>query len=267
MEYYGRDIEQPTNHFRMNHKWYYLLLGLVLLTGPGCKTSYQLKSSDARQYLMNSEVPADSSIIQYLLPYRAKLDSAMSIVIGTSAVDLVRQYNAHETTMGNFFCDALLAVGRELDPSVQIAFGTKGGLRADIARGPVTISNMFELMPFENTLVSVTITGEDFERFLTHLARSGGQPIAGMTLTLTSDGCKDVMIQGKPFDRQASYTFISYDYLVDGGDGIEFFSNPVKITRFDLMVRDALIRYVRSLTASGKAIHTVIDNRIKDERK
>ncbi|WP_126973748.1 5'-nucleotidase C-terminal domain-containing protein [Gynurincola endophyticus] len=247
-------------------RWGALLFSILLIAG--CKTYYSPAGAPAPRLIqINDQLGSDTAIVNYLAPYKARLDKEMNVVIGETVTDLTRQYTAHETTMGNFFSDALLSIGQELDPAVQISFATKGGIRADVPKGPMTVSNMFEVMPFENYVVVLTITGSQFLKMLDHIVRAGGQPVAGMTLTLTNTTCEDVMVQGKPFDPSKNYTIVTYDYLADGGDGVEYFRNPVKFEKYNLLMRDGLINYVKAKTAKGEKINVHIDNRIKDARK
>lgn len=247
-------------------KWMVLLFSVVFLSS--CKHYYSTAGTpDPQLITINQQIQEDSSITNYLIPYKQQFEKEMNIVIGESVETLTRKYTAHETTMGNFFADALLSIGQKLDPTVQVSFSTKGGIRADLPKGNITVSHMFEVMPFENKLVVLTISGEKFKGLLESIVRAGGQPVGGMTLTLTNTSCEDVKIGGVPFDVTKNYTIVTYDYLADGGDGVTFFHNPIKYEKYDKFVREGLIEYVKDKTAKGEKIIAQIDNRINDVRK
>ena len=44
----------------------------------------------------------------------------------------------------------------------EIAFQNGGGLRTSIAAGDITMGNLYEVMPFDNTLFKVELTGKQF---------------------------------------------------------------------------------------------------------
>lgn len=243
-----------------------ILMAVMFLVA--CKTQWVTTGEPTHALInINSTIAGDTALERYIAPYREQMEKEMNIVIGEAANALTRQYTAHETTMGNFFSDAILAIGQQLDPTVQMSFATKGGIRTDIQKGPVTIANIFELMPFDNKLVVITITGEKMKKLFDNVVKAGGQPMGGIRLTLTNTSCEDVMIQGEAFDEKKNYTIITYDYLADGGDGVSFFHDPIRYQKYDVFVREALIEYVKSKTAKGEKISAQIDNRIKDVRK
>lgn len=82
-----------------------------------------------------------------------------------------------ESALGNLVAGALL----ELDPKADIAVGNGGGLRADLAAGPLTYGALYDALPFENRLARLTMTGkvlrDTLERNLT--GKSGILSIAG----------------------------------------------------------------------------------------
>lgn len=59
---------------------------------------------------------------------------------------------------------------------------TKAGICADIKHENVTVGNVFELMPFENAVTVLEISGEDMNTLLHFIAKTEGQPVSGYTL-------------------------------------------------------------------------------------
>jgi 5'-nucleotidase len=76
--------------------------------------------------------------------------------VGTAASDITRTQNAAgESALGNLIADAQRA---QLD--TEVAFTNPGGIRADILAGPVTFNTVFMVQPFNNTLVRMTLSGQ-----------------------------------------------------------------------------------------------------------
>jgi 2',3'-cyclic-nucleotide 2'-phosphodiesterase (5'-nucleotidase family) len=227
-----------------------------------CKSHYTLVEAKRSEYNVNSAVPADSAVIKTYLPYKQKMEAQMSAVIGQSA-RLLTKSGETESLLGNFFADAVTAEALKMDPAIDFAVPTtKGGLRNDIAQGNITLSTMFELMPFENELVVLTLNGTDVKQLISFLAQSGGQPVTNLKFNIVNGQAQQVFIKGQPFDQTHTYHVLTSDYIANGGDNVKGLNNPLERKVLGLRVRDALINYVKQQTAAGKPIDAQFDGRI-----
>lgn len=237
------------------------IFGAALLLA-SCKSHYTLVEAKRSEYNINSSVSVDSTVIKTYTPYKQKMDAQMSAVIGQSA-RLLTKSGETESLLGNFFADAVTAEALKIDSSIDFAVPTtKGGLRNDIAQGNITLSTMFELMPFENELVVLKLKGTDAEQLISFLAKSGGQPVSNIKLSIVNGQAQEVMIKGQPFDRNRTYNVLTSDYIANGGDSVKGLANPLERKVLGLRVRDALINYVKQQTAAGKPIDAQLDGRI-----
>lgn len=240
-----------------------LALLLTVITLTNCSTAKFSSSQSADLYRIDNTIAEDSSIVNYYTPFKTKLESEMNRVIGHTTHNLTRTRAEAESTAGNFFADALLEIGKSIDPTAQISLATKGGIRADIKQGPITVGNVFELMPFDNAITLLELSGQDMNTLLNFIAKTGGQPLAGMTMTIKDQKPVDVSVQGQPFNINKSYKLVTYDYLANGGDYIEGITNPLKREDTNIVIRKGLIEYIEQLTAQGQTINNTIDGRVK----
>lgn len=187
----------------------------------------------------------------------------MNRVIGHAPISLTKPGNSPETLLGNFFTDALIEEGRKIHPHIDVSFGTKGGLRTEIAKGDITIGKVFELMPFENELVVLELTGEGIQRLAQFIAASNGQPVSGIEIDIVNESPTNIRIGGKPFDESKTYHLLTYDYLANGGDDMRGLDNPVNRYDLGIKVREVLIQYIEQRTTEGKPITAQLDGRIK----
>lgn len=245
----------------VSFRWSALLLTSVFLSS--CVNQYKIAQSQREAYPINANMETDSSVISKYLPYKLRMDSQMNEVIGYSAIALSKKYVGGETLLGNFFSDAALQQALKIDSKIDFAFpSTNGGLRNDLPKGAITLSNIFELMPFENELLVVTLKGSDVKALADRIASSNGQPVAGITFQIRNNQASDIQIAGQPFDRNKNYRVLTSDYIAGGGDGVNIFKNALSRTVLGLKVRDALIRSVKELQQSGQQINTKLDRRI-----
>jgi 2',3'-cyclic-nucleotide 2'-phosphodiesterase (5'-nucleotidase family) len=123
-------------------------------------------------------------------------------LVGQAAIDLdVREkiVRTQETPIGNLVADSLLLTGKSLCvaggfPCPVLALQNSGGLREETAcgtreqieAGSVWERDIVDLMPFENELVVVRLTGDDIklalERSVSQLGRIGEAGAAGYFL-------------------------------------------------------------------------------------
>ena len=238
-----------------------LLFSLFLISS--CASNYKLAQSNRVKYAINSTVPEDSNAIKMYLPYKEILDVEMNKVIAYTDVTLTKSFLLPETLMGNFFADAVLTETLKLDGNIDFAMPTtNGGIRCEWPKGPVTLSKVFELMPFENEVMIYTLSGADTEAFLAYLATIGGQPVSRLKMTIIDKKPVNVWINGKPFDRTRSYRVMTSDYIGNGGDNFESFKNALETKIVGLKVRDALLNYVTELQEKGLHVNAKLDGRI-----
>lgn len=241
-----------------------VLCATSLFLGLGaCKTvHWQRNDYQPNKLAIDARIEADTSFTNYIAPYKQRLQAQMDTVIGQSAQMLPRAPTQGQSLAGNFFADALLALGQQLDPEVSCSLGTQGGIRVDIAEGDINVGKVFELMPFENYLTVLTLKGEDLLLLGQFIAETQGQPVAGMSVTINDQQLISMQIQGKVVDKNKTYKLVTYDYLANGGDHIEGISNPVQRVDTPTRVREGLIAYIASLTKKGKQVNAKHDERI-----
>ncbi len=243
----------------------YRLYAAILLAAflSSCSTPYALTKTNREEYAIDDKIGVDSALIKVYLPYKAALDSEMNKVIGYTDVALVKLSTLPESILGNFFADAVLNQAKKIQVNIDFAMpSTNGGLRNDIAKGPITVSNVFELMPFENEAVVFNLKGKDVFEILKFIAASGGQPVAGLKMNIKNNLPENIFINGKEFDLNKDYMVLTSDYIASGGDDARGFGSPISKKTFGLKIRDALLKEVNEIQLAGNKINTKLDGRI-----
>lgn len=179
----------------------------------------------------------------------------LGIVAGTR---LEREYEA-ESTLGSFLADSLREAA-----GADVALMNPGGLRADLQAGPVTFGDVFEVLPFDNTVAIVTVTGEELRRLLAHIygLDSSVMQVSGLKVTLARCPGKERLVavtlaNGRPLQPRRLYRVAMPDFLARGGDGLGPVLDPLPAGRIDLGLarelsfRDTLIAFWK---ARGKPL-------------
>lgn len=195
---------------------------------------------------INDSAGVDPQIEEIVMPYRTELTARTSEVIGRATQALTKAQP--EGALGNFAADAMRTVAAEaLGEPVDIAVTNNGGLRVPIPEGPITVGALFELMPFENALVLLTLSGTQVDSLAGQIARIGGEPVAGLTFAIEEPSRRavDVRVNGEPVDPGRLYHVVTSDYLADIGGGLPVLSEYRERVDVGVTLRDAFITYTR----------------------
>jgi len=243
---------------------YFLLFSIgIFLTS--CSSSKHF-TIDAKTVEISKNISPDSSIIKLYKPYKDSMDSMLNFVIGYTKVDLVK--GDPESPLGNFFTDALLYYVLTNYKDSLYGFPTMvllngGGFRTELRTGPITIGDVFRLMPFDNTITILQLKGIDLLKLFNFIAQKGGMPIAGARLLLDAKTCVEANIHNSPVQENNIYNVVTSNYLANGGDNVTIFTDAVKRIDLSVRIRDAFIEYIKVLHQNGIAIEAKKDGRIK----
>lgn len=203
----------------------------------------------------------DAEILNLITPYKQQLDAEMNEVIGTSAIELFK--GSPESTMGNWFADALKEEADVLSGSIDFAIQNRGGLRINsIAPGPITKGKIYELMPFDNFLVIMETDGTIVRLMMQHIAEDGGWPVSQEVKMKVSHGeVEELTISGQPLIDDQTYRWALPDYIANGGSDCDWLQTEKRINT-GVMIRDVIIDHVRKLTNQDESVKSSLDGRI-----
>lgn len=245
----------------------HLFFAIVILSS-SCTKVFHLADVNASKYRVNEQTISteNQKISNIIAPYKEKLDAKMNEVINVLDVDLEK--NKPESTMSNWMTDIVHDyVQKHFDKPLAATFQNYGGLRVNsIAKGDLTVREIYELMPFENEVLILEAKGSDVRTFFKHIAESRGWPVSKhVKLHITKNGKIDsLLINGEPvIDNQIYYLAIP-DYVANGGDGNDFL---VKLPRTStgIKVRDAIIEECKYRKSKGINETAKLDQRITRE--
>lgn len=248
-------------------------IGLVFLLFLFACRPGKIVSTDATHYVMRTDsIGIDSSIYKMILPYKAKVDSQMNIPVAVNAIDMPapdRKKIAKETLLGNFLADMFLKYANaNYKPAdgqpIDFALFNTGGIRTSLPKGQVTVRSVFEILPFDNRLTVVTLSGDSVQSLFNFIAKKGGDPVSGVTFGIKESKPISPVIQGKAFDKSKTYKVLTNDFCSIGGDYMVFFTGAKKYEDIGTVLRDALLYEMRLLDKNGMQLNATLDKRIYD---
>ncbi|MBL7256960.1 bifunctional metallophosphatase/5'-nucleotidase [Paractinoplanes lichenicola] len=220
---------------------------------------------DANGVFLKNPATVDAAAKKIADKYRTAVAPIANRVVGRITADITRTATpAGESPLGDVIADAQLA--RTTGDGAQIALMNPGGIRADFdaeasaggeANGEVTYGEAFTVQPFNNLVVTQTLTGAQIKAVLEQqFAGFNGQTTTkilqvsnGFTYTWSASAAlgskiSNLALNGTPIDPAASYKVTTNDFLANGGDGFSTLTAGTGRTTAPGFDIDALVAYL-----------------------
>lgn len=186
-----------------------------------------------------------------------------------SDIELVKQ--KPESGLTNLLADLLLNEGKKfsresnLQINPEISYFNYGGIRTSLPKGEITVGKIFELMPFENEMVFIQLTGAQLQQFYNQVADFGGESVGGVRFVISNGKAKDIFINGELLNTEKKYWLVTNDYSANGGDDLEVFTHRLEFIGSNKKIRDIIISNFEERQKNGEVISEILDGRIKNE--
>lgn len=210
---------------------------------------------------------------------QAEVDAEYGATFATSEVDLNGERapgnRTGETNLGDLIADAFLWYALEqgdlgVDEDHVVALTNGGGIRASVAAGDITATDILTVLPFGNEVAYVNVTGEvllealEASTYCTPEEVGAFPQVAGIEFTVDTTKAYDQgeqypgstyygpnsinrvtinSINGQPFDPEANYVVVTNDFLAAGGDTYYAFNVSVSRSTGKLM-DEAVVEYI-----------------------
>lgn len=217
----------------------------------------------------HSNITPDAKIKAELDQYQNDIKPITSQQVGELAVDLSKEANdSGESVLGDVIADGMRIVNK-----TDFAFMNSGGIRNSLSKGIVTWGDLFKVQPFNNDIVTMTLTGDQirtllnqqFQKDTTGNRLNRIMAISGLRYTWTDQndfGKKilDIYLpNGKKIDPNAEYSVTVNSFMADGGDGFTVLKDGKKRQTQGVDL-DTFVDYFKTLP---KPYSTQIDGRIQ----
>lgn len=241
----------------------------VVLLLTSCHTSYVVTNVEGGRVAIDStwDAEPDAEAVALLAPYKAKIDSVMYSVVGTAEISMDRA--RPESLLSNLIADVLREAATEVQGKpADMGLINIGGIRTSLTEGAITTENIFEILPFENSLCVLTMKGSAMKHLFENIAARFGEGVSGIQLKVSKDGkLLDASIGGKPVVDDKLYTVATIDYLADGNDGMTaFMQADNRVCPEGATLRGLFMKYVERQTAAGKKITSRMEDRVTIEK-
>jgi len=259
------------------HRWYNCAIGGRTITNTGAygraftsidmtvdPSADRITSIHATNHVVTRDVEKDPVQTQIIAKYGALSNPIANRVVGAVTSDIIEAENeSGESALGDVVADSQLESARPPNAgNAAVAFINPGGMRADIvpaAGGSVRFGDLFGVLPYNNVIVTVTMTGEVLVRLLEQQFDNPGPGRA--TILQASEGFSykyarkashgrhvvrgSLRLAGRLIATTDRIRVATNNFLLEGGDNFTVFRRGTNRTIGQLDL-DALVAYFAS---------------------
>jgi 2',3'-cyclic-nucleotide 2'-phosphodiesterase (5'-nucleotidase family) len=168
------------------------------------------------------ELGEDPKVLALVKRYQNSVSQRLSQKVGTLKTSMLRAGHPLDNPLGSWMAD-VMRIYSAADIAVQNTFG----IRDDLLKGDITLRDIYRVMPFENTVVVVTLTGLQLKKLIRDNLREfrSGLQISGLEVHMkaTSDGKRlediELIHKGEPIVSDKHYRVATNNFLAQGGTG------------------------------------------------
>jgi 2',3'-cyclic-nucleotide 2'-phosphodiesterase (5'-nucleotidase family) len=190
-------------------------LGMVKVSFVGGK--WDLARSVKRIFPINAhQIKPDQELAAEISRVEAKIDTLLEEQITTSNGRFNRSYS-EESEVGNLIADCMKEVGQ-----TQVALQNSGGIKSEIHKGPVTLRTLYNILPFENNLVTLSLKGWELENLIEEslAGNAGFLQSSGINCIYSSSNPPgfriiQIDINNVPLEFNKTYTITVNDFMAE----------------------------------------------------
>lgn len=206
--------------------------------------------AEARNLLVGEHIAPAPAVEALIQGYIHDMNRLGSTVVGRSLVYLEGEttlVRTRETNLGDLLADLA-----RIEFGADVALINSGQIRDSIPAGPIDLTRVLRVLPFNSTLVTFSIQGRDLrtalENSVSRLPSASGRflQVSGISVTYRPAApvgarVETVVVGNKPLDPMARYSVVTDSFLADGGDGYAIFQETQDRVERQVPLRDLLL--------------------------
>ena len=231
-----------------------ILLTLFILLACSSK-KYQNYQTTTSLLNINDSILLDSEIQNFVDPYKKHINNDLDSILAYNPITQDKSKGKWETNIGNFFATTTLDLSRPIfqkreNKTIDFCMLNHGGIRSIIASGNVTSRTAYEIMPFENSIMVIGLTGKEVLELANYVIdEKKPHPLEGIVIKSNTNYSKVISIEinNLPLNENKIYYVATSDYLANGGDNMLFFKNSTIKYDLDYKLRNLFIDYFKKV--------------------
>jgi 5'-nucleotidase len=239
-------------------KYGYFLTDLRLEFDPA---THRLVGQNARNVVVgNGERGSDAAEQALVARYATAVAPIADRIVGHLIGPAPNAQDDGESPAADLIADSMAAATRAPEMGgAQLALVNATGVRVSLPAGDIKYADAFQMMPFGNNLVVMSLTGAQLKTAIEQqyggpqppasqrpnaLATSAGFIYAVDMTSPAGSRVSDIRLDGKPIDPATRYRVALNNYLASGGDRLSAFTAGTEITDRGIIDLDALVAWI-----------------------
>ncbi|MGM0599299.1 MAG: bifunctional metallophosphatase/5'-nucleotidase [Candidatus Rifleibacteriota bacterium] len=218
--------------------------------------------SGSRHVVNHAELIPDKEVAEIVEETTRKVRELKKEKIAEFARDYQRKYY-REGPIGNMVADAMKA-----ETGAEVALQNAGGIQNNISSGTFTVGDLFNVLPFDNQLVTMQISGSALLEILSQSASlyRGVMQVSGMSYAFANREEDDyelkwAKINGEPVVATRTYSICTNSFLASGGDNFLGFKQGRNL-EYGRIQRDVVKDYLAQFQDEWP-VELMVEDRIK----
>jgi 5'-nucleotidase/UDP-sugar diphosphatase len=230
-----------------------------------------IKKWDGSQLIpIDDKIEADPAGAAKIAEYQKSISFYTGTIIGKTVVDLDGErghVRSQETNLGDLVADSMLDKAAKVQARVALISG--GGIRASIPAGDVSLGSAINVLPFNDYLATVDISGSQLmsalENGVSRVEQGDGRfpQVAGLRFTWDPEASPGSRIRSvetrtingyQPLDPGASYRIVLNNFDAGGGDGYTEFTQGQNAITLGYVDYEVLADYIKSHSPLNPAV-------------
>lgn len=245
------NVKKNTISFR----FFVILLTFNLIISCKSTSSYQTTKIEGKKIGVTNEKGENEAIANYVKPYSDNINKDLNSVLAYCPETQDKSKGTWQSNIGNLLAEITFELGNPVfqkreNKTIDVCLLNHGGIRAVIPKGDVTTRTAFEVMPFENSLIIVGLTGKEIKTLAEYIIKEKKpHPLYGMKIYIDKSTLKinKIEINDKPLDENQLYYVATSDYLANGGDNMTFFKESKIKFDMEYKLRNMMIDYFKKV--------------------
>ncbi|NLF95315.1 MAG: bifunctional metallophosphatase/5'-nucleotidase [Candidatus Riflebacteria bacterium] len=206
--------------------------------------------SGSLEKITSAHEPAADDPVQRLVDsYNERLDASMRVVAGHTDHELSLpkdKKKTHILPMGTFTAQSMLEAGK-----ADICLVNSGAIRAAIPAGDITVGQIYEALPYDNTVVTFMMPGVAVQAMFDHICTNygslDGYQYAGFSadFDVKTGRASNLLIGGQPLDPAKTYRVSTSSFIANGNlEGDKMFVGSLGSDDSGVLMREAALAYL-----------------------
>ena len=254
----------------LNIKYVFNITTIILLTF-SCN-SYKTKHHHSNQSVKKiQKASTEDSKISWNEISDSIITNDLNKVINYSDKNL--NIGSPESLLGNFICDiSMFSIkkNKNITHHPDFCVFNNGIFKAPIAKGEVTIADIYSVFPTNHELVIVKVDPKNLSLFLNYILKeslakdsdSSGVSTSGVRLKISEEKkIRRCMVNTMEINKNNSYYLLTSYQLINSQNGMNFLKNSV-MEKTNLMLKEVVLKYIHQISLNSITINAELDGRI-----